>query len=90
MELADLWVLARAAPTLWEAISDPTIRTGLNGGGAARAARVQQTLSAALAMRDQTGFSRWVERTWMTLGGPAAIANDAEAMEDAAALEAIA
>jgi ATP-dependent exoDNAse (exonuclease V) beta subunit len=52
-------------------LSDPAIRLRLSACGAERAARVHRTLTAAFAMRDQSGFARWVERTWIDLGGPA-------------------
>jgi ATP-dependent helicase/nuclease subunit A len=72
MELADLWLLARAAPTIWQGLADPVVRSRLSAAGAARAARVHGVLNSAFEMRDQSGFSRWVERTWIALGGPAA------------------
>ncbi len=70
LELADLWALNRGADTLWAALQDPGVRQRLSDAGKDRAQRVSETLRQAFAIRDQSGVARWVERTWIALGGP--------------------
>ena len=68
--------------TVWECLRD---LDALSDDGRARAAGLRDVLSGAFAEQGRWPLRRWVERAWMQLGGPAAIADDAEAMEDAAA-----
>ncbi|HWN38330.1 MAG TPA: 3'-5' exonuclease, partial [Gammaproteobacteria bacterium] len=50
----------------------------LSADGRDRARSVAATLTAALAAREHAPLSRWVERSWSLLGGPACLDNDAE------------
>ncbi len=68
--LCDLLTLARAAPVLWDALSDAAALC-LTPDGQARCARLRLVLEAAFRVRAQAPLSRWVEQTWLALGGPA-------------------
>jgi ATP-dependent helicase/nuclease subunit A len=61
----------------------------LSEDGQARAARVRDVLAEALAEQGRWPLRRWLERTWIRLGGPACLRNaagaDERALEDAAA-----
>ena len=77
LSLAELSVLsARGTATVWEALSDESAVAALGPPARARVARVRGVLAAALAERDRTSLARWVELTWLRLGGPAACAGD--------------
>ncbi len=71
LTLADLLVIARAGPIVWDAICDEDLLAGLSGDGAGRCRRFRRVLADAFRVRHQTGLPRWVERTWLALGGPA-------------------
>jgi len=68
--------------TLWELIERDDVRAGLSADARARVERVHAVLARALSERRRTGLRRWVEGTWLALGGPAA-AQDAADLEDA-------
>jgi ATP-dependent helicase/nuclease subunit A len=68
--LADLLTIARAAPVVWDALADETVLARLSPDGRARALRVRGVFEDAFAARGQSSTSRWVERTWLNLGGP--------------------
>src|SRR5580658_450969 len=70
MALADLLTIARAAPVVWDALADETVLARLSPDGRARALRVRGVFEDAFAARGQSSTSRWVERTWLNLGGP--------------------
>lgn len=67
--LDDLWLLRRHPHTLWQSLHDADCLARLSPPGAERARRCAATIDQAFAARDQSGFARWVERTWMALGG---------------------
>jgi len=69
LTLKDLAMLSSGGATLWQALNDPAMLDALSDEGAARAQRCAQVLRRAFEARDQCGFARWVERTWMALGG---------------------
>jgi len=71
LTLADLLHVARAAPIPWEALSDDSVLCGLTGDGRIRCERLRNTLDAAFRIRTHGTLSRWVEQTWLALGGPA-------------------
>jgi ATP-dependent helicase/nuclease subunit A len=77
LSLADLLVIARAAPqtdgapVIWDAVSDDAVLACLSEDGRARCERLRLVLGAAFRVRNQGGLTRWVERTWLALGGPA-------------------
>jgi len=68
--LCDLLTLAQAAPVLWDALSgDAVLR--LTPDGQARCTRLRQVFETAFRVQAQTPLARWVEQTWLALGGPA-------------------
>ena len=74
LTLADLLRLARSAPTLWGALCDDRVLSELTEDGRKRCARLHRTLDAAFRSRGHASITRWVEQTWMALGGPACAA----------------
>jgi ATP-dependent helicase/nuclease subunit A len=68
--LADLLCIARAAPVVWEALTDERLLARLSPDGRARVLRIRGVFEAAFAVRGQSSTARWVERTWLNLGGP--------------------
>ncbi len=77
LTLADLMVLARA-PLIWEALQDEELLIQLSEAGRARCSRVRETLRHAFAMRGSMPLTRWVESTWLRLGGPGCIHCEAD------------
>jgi ATP-dependent helicase/nuclease subunit A len=69
--LADLLHVARAASIPWEALTDDLVLSGLTSDGRLRCERLRRTLEAAFRIRTHGPISRWVEQTWLALGGPA-------------------
>jgi ATP-dependent helicase/nuclease subunit A len=74
LTLADLLHVARAAPITWEALAADSVLSGLTGDGRIRCERLRRTLDAAFRIRTHGPLSRWVEQTWLALGGPACAA----------------
>lgn len=83
LTLADLHVLGddRDVP-ICAAIDDDARCARLSEDGWARLQRVRAVLREARAQRMRGGLSRYVERTWLALGAPAAL-DDATDLEDA-------
>jgi ATP-dependent exoDNAse (exonuclease V) beta subunit len=73
LNLADLLVLARAAPVIWDALSDDAVLALLSDDGRARCQRLRRTLDGAFRVRTHGTMTRWLERTWLALGGPSCI-----------------
>jgi ATP-dependent helicase/nuclease subunit A len=67
--LADLLQISRAAPLVWEALADEAVLQRLSSDGRARCRRVHAVLEAAFRVRNDSSIARWVERTWLALGG---------------------
>jgi ATP-dependent helicase/nuclease subunit A len=67
--LADLLLISRGAALVWDALADETLLAQLSEDGRARCRRVHATLEAAFRVRNDTSLARWVERTWLCLGG---------------------
>jgi ATP-dependent exoDNAse (exonuclease V) beta subunit len=82
MLLADLEVVAGAAPVIWSAIADPALPARLGADGAARLLHVREALRQAMDARGRAPLHARVEGAWLALGGPAAAALDAD-LEDA-------
>ena len=68
--LADLLTISGAGSLVWDAIRDDALLAALSEDGRARCARLRLTLEAAFKVRNETGVARWIERTWLGLGGP--------------------
>ena len=88
LALGDLEALVkdRLSTPIEECLAD---LTGLSEDGQALAARVRCVLAGAIAERGRWPLRRWLERTWIQLGGPACLRTaagaDERALEDAAA-----
>ncbi|MFP5306154.1 MAG: UvrD-helicase domain-containing protein, partial [Gammaproteobacteria bacterium] len=86
LTLADLYALAGDLPrqqSLLGALRDPARLRQLSADGSARIQPVLAVLEAALAQYGRRPLRRWVESTWLALGGPACAAG-ASALADAA------
>jgi ATP-dependent exoDNAse (exonuclease V) beta subunit len=70
--------------TIWELLNDELRIAGLSDDGRARVSRVKQILKDALEQRGRLPLRRWVEATWIALGGPACL-EDETGLEDASA-----
>ncbi len=80
LELRDLMIVAHAAPVVWDALTDDATLLRLSADGATRCRRFRGVLENALRVRCHDSFSRWLQRTWLALGGPecAALETDLE------------
>jgi ATP-dependent helicase/nuclease subunit A len=67
--LADLLVIARSA-VIWDALTSDTVLAELTDDGRERCKRLRDTLEAAFRVRTHEAMTRWVEQTWLALGGP--------------------
>jgi ATP-dependent helicase/nuclease subunit A len=67
--LADLLRISRAAPPVWDSLNDETLLAQLSEDGRARSLRLRSTLDSAFRVRNDSSAARWVERTWLALGG---------------------
>ena len=76
--LADLLIAARAGPIIWEAVCDDALLERMSVDGRERCRRLRPILSAALRAHGQGTLTRWVERTWFAIGGPACTADAQE------------
>jgi ATP-dependent exoDNAse (exonuclease V) beta subunit len=76
VDLRDLFTLAAAADTTdWcEAVTSPTIRARLTESGAARMTRFAAVIEPALLSRGRASLVSRVRGAWLTLGGPACVA----------------
>jgi ATP-dependent exoDNAse (exonuclease V) beta subunit len=68
--LADLLTISGAGSLVWDAIRNDALLLNVSEDGRARCARLRLTLEAAFEVRNETGVARWIERTWLGLGGP--------------------
>jgi ATP-dependent exoDNAse (exonuclease V) beta subunit len=87
VELADLLVLARAAPLLCQALADPATLARLTPSGRGRCERVARLLEAARDAQADSDPVRWIESVWLALGGPACAADTNDLAHAAAAFE---
>jgi ATP-dependent helicase/nuclease subunit A len=78
LELADLLLLARAHPLIWEAVQDEELLQRLGAAARTRCLRLRETILAAQRVRNDTSLARWVERTWLCLGGAGCVAHAQE------------
>ena len=74
LTLADLLVISRGAPLIWGALLDEAIVARLSEDGSARCRRLRSIFEAAFRVRNDTSIARWVERTWLELGGASSAA----------------
>ena len=83
--LADMEALVKSdlKRTIWECLRN---LSSLTGDGRGRAQRVRGILAEAFAAQGRWPPRRWVERTWMKLGGPAVLGEEGnDALTDASA-----
>jgi ATP-dependent helicase/nuclease subunit A len=85
MSLADLLKISRAAPVIWNAMTDDAVLQQLSEDGRVRCRRLTAVLEAAFHVRNDTSSARWVERTWLAMGG-ASCAGSPEDLELAGAV----
>jgi ATP-dependent exoDNAse (exonuclease V) beta subunit len=69
---ADLHTLCADAPrqAIWDLLHEPERIARLSSDARQRAEAMLAVLSAAIAQRAATSLARWVEKTWVELGGP--------------------
>jgi ATP-dependent helicase/nuclease subunit A len=75
LKLADLLLIGRAAPIVWDAIRDDALLDRLSPDGRARCGRLRATVDAAFAVRNDSSVARWIERTWLSLGGASCVSS---------------
>jgi ATP-dependent helicase/nuclease subunit A len=75
ISLADLLRISRAAPLVWDALADEAVLGQLSDDGRVRCRRLRATLEAAFRVRNDSSLARWVERTWLCLGGASCAAS---------------
>ncbi|HVJ29778.1 MAG TPA: UvrD-helicase domain-containing protein [Gammaproteobacteria bacterium] len=63
---------------VWALLQQPERLARLSADGRQRALSVVVTLTGAFAAREHAPLSRWIERTWSLLGGPACLDDAAE------------
>lgn len=69
---------------LWDLIQDPTSLARMSSDGRIRLERVRKVLEGSIPLSGTLPVRRWVEATWIRLGGPACLENPTD-REDAAA-----
>jgi ATP-dependent helicase/nuclease subunit A len=75
LKLCDLLHIARAGRLVWDALRDDATLLALSDDGRTRCERLRATLDAAMPRRNDGSVARWVERTWLALGGPSCAAS---------------
>ncbi|HLN48252.1 MAG TPA: UvrD-helicase domain-containing protein [Steroidobacteraceae bacterium] len=78
LTLADLLIVARAGPIVWDAVRDDAVLGQLSEEGRARCSRLRPILEAAFRVQSHGTMARWVERAWLGIGGPACVADPSE------------
>ena len=80
LTLADLLALVGPAgdQTVLQRLDDAGVTGRLSPDGCERCIRVRRILKAALADRGLQSLRRWVENTWLALGGPVGVGDDFE------------
>jgi ATP-dependent helicase/nuclease subunit A len=79
--LEDLLTVARAHPVIFDALRDDAVLGRLSEEGRMRCRRLRSVLEAAFRVQNHSSITRWVERTWLALGGPGA-SGDARALAE--------
>ena len=89
LTLADLHALAGDdhQATVWQLLQDADRLGRLSPSGQRRLLHVRGVLGAALANRGRQRPRRWIERTWLALGGAACLRGAADAADAAAYLD---
>lgn len=86
LTLADLLAIAGKNPyaPIWEALLSEDIKQQLSEDGKKRLARVLPILKNKINERERHDLRYWIESTWLLLGGPAYLSDQAD-MGDASA-----
>jgi ATP-dependent helicase/nuclease subunit A len=69
---------------IWDLLNDESRMEKISAEGRTRIDRIKPVLAAAITERGRLPLRRWVEATWIALGGPACL-EDATGLEEAAA-----
>jgi ATP-dependent helicase/nuclease subunit A len=85
ISLADVLKISQGAALIWDAMIDGAVLQQLSEDGQVRCRRLSAVLEAAFRVRNDTSLARWVERTWLALGG-ASCASSQEDLELAGAV----
>jgi ATP-dependent exoDNAse (exonuclease V) beta subunit len=85
LELRDMLAVGRSQPLIWDALHDAAVLECLSEDGRSRCARLRGVLEAALEVQTHTRGARWIERTWLALGGPSC-AQDARELDQVRAV----
>ncbi len=85
LTLADLLIVARAGPIVWDALCDEAVLAQMSEEGSTRCRRARSILEAAFREQSHGSITRWAERTWLAMGGPSC-ATDARELADARAV----
>jgi ATP-dependent helicase/nuclease subunit A len=85
LTLSDMLVVGRSHSLIWDALHDPAVVERLSEEGRSRCARLRGVLEAALEVQTHTRMARWIERTWLALGGPSC-AKDARELDQVRAV----
>jgi ATP-dependent exoDNAse (exonuclease V) beta subunit len=75
LNLSDLLRIGQAGRLIFDALRDDAALGTLSDDGRARCERLRATLDAAITRRNDSSVARWVERTWLALGGPGCAAS---------------
>jgi ATP-dependent exoDNAse (exonuclease V) beta subunit len=78
LTLADLLIVARTGPIVWDALRDDAVLGLLSEEGRARCRRLRPILEAAFRVQSHGTVARWAERTWLVIGGPSCVADPSE------------
>ncbi len=86
LRLEDLLIIAGpdARTTIWQQLQSDNIIHKLSADGSARLRRIIPILKRKIAERDRLDLRKWVESTWLLLGGPACL-EDKHSLLDAKA-----
>ena len=76
--LADLLLIGRTRSVVWHSLSEEATMLALSEDGRARCERVRAVMNAAFRVRNESSVARWVERTWLGLGGPGCAVSERE------------
>ncbi len=87
--LADLYALAGKdhRRTVHDLIGDKRITGGLSEDGRVRLRRLRNALEQSLGERRRLPLRRWVEGTWLALGGPACLSEETDLLDARVFLE---
>lgn len=80
LTLADLLIITTCGKfdIIWEKLQQDTIRDQLSEQGKYALGRIMPALQRALALRGRRPLREWIETTWLLLGAPACLSNEAD------------